>query len=116
MNYGQIHDMLNQNVAHKLSKKEIQDYNRPVHYSIHHGVLKPSAPYQIVSSLSTTSQRQLINDYWDKRPDLINKILGVLLQFRENPSAVSGFTNVLYNQNSRRQKQSPEVFCKRRCS
>ena len=89
----QIQDMVDRNVARKLSKEENETYSGPVHYLSHHEVLEPdslSTPCRIVFNASTTFQGQCINDYWAKDPDLLYNLLEVFLRFRENRFAIIG--------------------------
>lgn len=49
--HKQIENMIEREVARKLTKKEIDDYNGPVFYISHHEVLKPenkTTPCRIV--------------------------------------------------------------------
>ena len=53
----QITDMLNRNVAKKLTSGEIADYHGPVHYIPHHGVYKStssSTPLRIIFNSSSS--------------------------------------------------------------
>ena len=64
----------------------------PVHYISHHPVLRPestSTPVRIVFNLSATYQGHKLNDYWQKSPDLLNGLFGVILRFRENKVALT---------------------------
>ena len=90
---NQVKDMVNREVARKLSKDEIDNYKGPVHYISHHEVLKPdskSTPVRIVFNSSANYMGHVLNDYWAKGPDLLNNLLGVLIRFRENEVAFMG--------------------------
>ncbi|XP_068203031.1 uncharacterized protein [Palaemon carinicauda] len=53
----EIKDMVRRGVARKLTNKEIQEYNGPIHYIHHHEVLKPdssSTPVRIVFNSSAS--------------------------------------------------------------
>ena len=39
----------------------------------------------------------MLNEYWAKRPDLLNSLLGVLLRFRENEVALIGDVKKMYH-------------------
>ena len=86
----QIKDILARNVARKLSKEEhnkLTNYIGPTHYIAHHEVLKPeskSTPVRIVFNSSANYMGHVLNEYWEKGPDLLNNLLGVLIRFREN--------------------------------
>ena len=90
---NQVKDMVNREVARKLSKDEIDNYKGPVHYISHHEVLKPdskSTPVRIVFNSSAIYMGHVLIDYWAKGPDLLNNLLGVLIRFRENEVAFMG--------------------------
>ena len=81
--YGeQMNDMVKRNVARKLTDTEILEYSAPVHYIPHHGVTKTksSTPLRVVFNSSAVSMGHKLNDYWAKGPDVLNTLLGVLLQ------------------------------------
>ena len=97
---AQISDMLNRNVAKKLSNSEISAYTGPVHYITHHDVLKPestSTPCRIVFNSSANYQGHILNDYWAKGPDMINNMVGILIRFREHPHALVGDISKMYH-------------------
>ncbi|XP_064111565.1 uncharacterized protein LOC135219065 [Macrobrachium nipponense] len=63
----EIEDMVRRGVARKLTSKEIQEYNGPIHYIHHHEVLKPessSTPVRIVFNSSASYMGQRLNDFW----------------------------------------------------
>ena len=78
-----ITDMIQRGVARKLSIHEIETYNGPVFYIPHHGRTKPgSTDIRIVMNSSISIMGHVLNEYWDKGPDVINNLIGVLLNFR----------------------------------
>lgn len=96
----QIKEMEEMEFARKLSPQEIENYNGPVHYVAHHGVVRPdkkSTPLRIVFNSSSSYQGHRLNDYWLKGPDLLNSIFGVILRFREQAVAVSGDISKMYH-------------------
>ena len=83
----QIEDMVDREVARKLTLKELKEYKGPIHYISHHEVLKPdskSTPVRIVFKSSARYMGHALNDYWAKGPHLLNDLLGILIRFREN--------------------------------
>ena len=93
-------EMKEMNFSRKLSDEEIQDYKGPVHYISHHAVLRPdstSTPVRIVFNSSSTYQGHRHNDYWQKGPDLLNGLFGVILRFRENKVAITADISKMYH-------------------
>ena len=96
----QIKDMLDRNVARKLTEAEIREYDGPCHYISHHKVLKndsSSTPCRIVFDSSANFQNHTLNDYWGKGANLVNDLVGVLLRFRENKVGVVGDIKKMYH-------------------
>ncbi|XP_045110007.1 uncharacterized protein LOC123503946 [Portunus trituberculatus] len=96
----QIQDMVNRGVARRLSIKELNNYEGPVHYIHHHEVLKPSSsstPLRIVFNSSASYMGHILNDYWAKGPDVLNSLLGILIRFRQGKFAVTGDISKMYN-------------------
>ena len=96
----QIKDMLDRNVARKLTEAEIREYDGPCHYISHHEVLKngsSSTPCRIVFDSSANFQNHTLNDYWGKGANLVNDLVGVLLRFRENKVGVAGDIKKMYH-------------------
>ena len=80
-------EMEEMNFSRKLSDEEIKEHKGPVYYIPHHAVLRPdssSTPVRIVFNSSSMYQGHRLNDYWQKDPDLLNGLFGVILRFREN--------------------------------
>ena len=87
----QIEDMIEREVARKLSHTELENYKGSIHYISHHEVLKPaskSTPVRIVFNSSARYMNHSLNDYWAKGPHLLNDLLGILIRFRENRIAL----------------------------
>ena len=90
-NYAQIYqrqidDMISCGVARKVNSEELSEYNGPIHYIAHHAVLKSeskSTPCRIVFNSSANFHGHVLNEYFAKSPDIMNKLFGVLLRFRE---------------------------------
>ena len=97
---NQVQDMVQRGVARKLTKEELNDYKGPIHYISHHKVLKPdskSTPVRIVFNSSANYMGHVLNEYWAKGPDLLNSLLGILVQFRENEVAFIGDIKKMYH-------------------
>ena len=93
-------EMEEMSFSRKLSEKDINDYKGPVHYFSHHAVLRPestSTPVRIVFNSCPTYQGHKLNDYWQKGPDLLNGLFGVILRFRENKVALTADISKMYH-------------------
>ena len=96
----QIQDMIDRDVARKLTQEELRKYKGPAHYISHHEVLKPdskSTPVRIVFNSSANYMGHVLNEYWAKGPDLLNSLLGILIRFRENETAFIGDIKKMYH-------------------
>ena len=96
----QIQDMVDRDVAQKLTREELESYKGPIHYISHHEVVRPdskSAPVRIVFNSSAKYMGHLLNAYWAKGHDLLNSLLGVLIRFRENEVALVGDIKEMYH-------------------
>ncbi|XP_028413778.1 uncharacterized protein LOC114536622 [Dendronephthya gigantea] len=93
-------EMEKMSFSRKLTEAEVKDHKGPVHYISHHAVLKPestSTPVRIVFNSSATYQGHKLNDYWQKGPDLLNGLFGVILRFRENKVALTADISKMYH-------------------
>ena len=97
----QIEDMILRGVARKLTSEGINTYDGPIHYIVHHAVIKPdskSTPVRIVFDSSHSDKGHSLNSYWAKGPDgYMNNLLSVLLKFRENRIGIVGDIKKMYN-------------------
>ena len=93
--------MLSREVARKLTKDEISNYNGPVHYIAHHAVLKPTSkttPLRIVFNSSANYIGHILNEYWSKGPDVFpNTLYGIMIRFREDIVGFMGDITKMYN-------------------
>ncbi|XP_046863136.1 uncharacterized protein LOC124456869 [Xenia sp. Carnegie-2017] len=93
-------EMENMGFSRKLSEKEVKEHKQPFHYISHHAVLRPdstSTPVRIVFNSSATFLGHKLNDYWQKGPDLLNSLFGVILRFRENKVALTADISKMYH-------------------
>ena len=98
----QMQDMFDRQVARKISQDEINKYNGPVHYITHHAVIKKESlttPIRIVFNSSLNFNGHVLNEYWAKGPadGCINKLLKILLRFRENECGFIGDITKMYH-------------------
>ena len=96
----QIEDMIHRGVAKKLTYEDLESYDGPIHYILHHEVLKPdskSTPVRIVFNSSANYMGHTLNEYWAKGPNLLNNLLGILVRFRENEVAMIGDIKKMYH-------------------
>jgi hypothetical protein len=97
----QIVDMLNRNVARKLTAEEIREWNGPVFYLSHLAVQNPnskSTPVRIVFNSSQQCAGVSLNSALAKGPDnYINNLIGLLLRWREGRVAFVGDIKKMFN-------------------
>ena len=118
-NYAQIYkrqidDMISRGVARKVSSNELSEYEGPIHYIAHHAVFKPeskSTPCRIVFNSSANYHGHILNEYFAKGPDIMNKLLGVLLRFREERIGFIGdISKMFYSIKIPRRDQMTHLF------
>ena len=101
MNYNrEIQDMIDRNVARKITEEELCKYCVGVHYIPHHEVLKPgllSTPTRIVLNSSASYMGHHLNDYWAKGPNVLSDLLAILLRFRQYQVALVADIKKMYN-------------------
>ncbi len=71
-----------------------------VWYQPHHGVTNPNKPdkLRIVFDCDAEYQGTSLNKRVLQGPDMTNKLLGILLRFRENPVAIMGDIEAMFHQ------------------
>ena len=96
----QIEDMVKRGAARKVSLEELNNYKGPVYYIAHFEVMNPksrSTPCRIVFNSSAKFRGLSLNDYLAKGPSMLNKLLGVLIRFREGRHAFIGDIAKMYH-------------------
>ena len=96
----QIHDMLRRGAARHVSDDEVVGYTGGKFYISHFEVLNPkskSTPCRIVYNSSARFQGQSLNDYLAKGPSLLNKMIGVIMRFRECRHAFIGDISKMFH-------------------
>ena len=97
---AQIVDMIDRNVAIKLTEEQLRNYTGPLQYLSHHEVIKKdsaSTPCRIVFNSSAKYKGVSLNDCWAKGPDVMNNMLGILIRFREGKYAIAGDIKKMYH-------------------
>ena len=87
MHNEQIENMVDRGISRKFSVSKLLTYDGPVFYLFHHEVFKPESittQCRIVFNSPTNFKGNAVNNYWEKGPDLLNIISGILISFREN--------------------------------
>ena len=77
--------LLDDGHAEQVPESELQRADGKTWYLPHHGVYNPNKPSKIrvVFDCSATSRGTSLNDKLLSGPDLTNRLLGVLLRFRQ---------------------------------
>ena len=93
-----IHDALRQGYAEEVT--DVQRQDEYVWYLPHHPVQHPRKPgkVRIVFDCSARFQGMSLNDCIKQGPDLTNRLLGVLLKFRQEPIAINANIEGMFNQ------------------
>ena len=98
---AQIEDMVEREVARKLSDEEIRNYEGPKYYLSHLAVTNEkshSTPTRIVFNSSQICQGVSLNSFLAKGPDAyLNNILGLYLKWRSHKYAVVGDIRKMFN-------------------
>ena len=88
----QVKDFLARGVLEEINDEEMENYDGPVNYLDHHGVLSESAttPYRFVlnSSLENNKSGVSLNDCIPKGPNSIKPLLKCIMVFRSYPHIV----------------------------
>ena len=96
----QIEDMISRKAARVVSESELAKYKGPQFYISHFEVMNPkskSTPCRIVYNSSARYQGHSLNDHLAKGPSMLNRLLGVLMRFREGKHAFIGDIAKMYH-------------------
>ena len=97
---AQIEDMLQRGVARVVPHEELYNYKGPKFYIHHFEVMNPkskSTPCRIVFNSSSCFHGHSLNGYIAKGPKMLNRLLGVLLRFRQGQHAFIGDISKMYH-------------------
>ena len=98
---SQMSDMVERQVARKLSTQEIKDWKGPVYYISHLAVVNPrsqSTPVRIVFTCSQMYKGMSLNACLAKGPDnYLNNLVGILLRWREERVALIEDIKKMFN-------------------
>ncbi|XP_026051529.1 uncharacterized protein LOC113038382 [Carassius auratus] len=97
---AQIHEMVNNRAAIKLSEEVLQNWTGPVWYICHLIAPNPhsvSTPVRLVWNSSQKYKGLSLNDILIKGPDVLNPIRAVLLRFQTGVYAALGEIRKMYN-------------------
>ncbi|XP_064622573.1 uncharacterized protein LOC135484816 [Lineus longissimus] len=93
-----MQDLLDKGFAEPVPEDEMSQPGS-VWYLPHHNVVNPSKPekFRIVFDCAATYAGTSLNDQVFQGPDLMNKLIGVLMRFRECPVAVMGYIQEMFH-------------------
>ena len=93
-------DLLDKGYAEKVNENEIHRSDGYVWYLPHHPVMHPRKPdkVRIVFDCAAKYHGVCLNDVVFKGPDLTNKLVGVLLRFRQEPLAFMADIEGMFHQ------------------
>ena len=91
-------DMLVKGYASKVTEEELARDDGAVWYLPHHSVAKKADKIRVVFDCAARFRGTSLNDQVMQGPDLTNKLVGVLLRFRQEPVAVMADVEAMFNQ------------------
>ena len=97
---AQIEDMVDRGAARIVTEEELFKYQGPKFYIHHFEVLNPkskSTPCRIVYNSSANYKGHSLNSHLAKGPSMLNRLLGVLLRFREGKHAFIGDISKMFH-------------------
>ncbi|XP_013402959.1 uncharacterized protein LOC106168462 [Lingula anatina] len=96
----EIHQLLEKGYAEQVPSEELKRDDGKVWYLPHHPVLNPKKPdkCRIVFDCAATHKGTSLNDHVHQGPDLTNKLIGVLLRFRQEPVAFMADIESMFHQ------------------
>ena len=95
-----IQELIDKEYAEEVPEDQISMSDRPVWYLPHHLVLNPNKPgkLRMVFDCAAKYHGTSLNDQVLQGPDLMNKLIGVLMRFREESVAIMGDVEAMYHQ------------------
>ena len=95
-----IQDSLAKGYAEEVSQEDLHRNDGYVWYLPHHPVVHPRKPgkVRLVYDCAARCQGISLNDCIYQGPDLANKLIGVLLRFRQDRVAIMGDIEGMFNQ------------------
>ena len=95
-----MHDLFDKGYAERVCKKDLLRSDGAVWYLPHHPVFSPQKPEKtrIVYDCAAKYQGTSLNDNIHQGPDLTNKLIGVLLKFRQEPVALMAGIQEMFHQ------------------
>ena len=92
--------LLENEFVEEVPPDEINKNSGKVNYLSHHDVVKPSKPDKLrpVFNAAGKFKGKSMNDRWFQGPDLLNKLISVLLRFRQHEIAIVGDIKAMYHQ------------------
>ena len=94
---SEIDKLLTKGYAEVVPDDEIFSNDR-VWYIPHHGVSTVKKPLRVVFDCASKFKGKSLNDRCLQGPDLVNKLLSVLLRFRQHSIAIQADIEAMYNQ------------------
>lgn len=96
----EIHKLLDKQYAEVVPPEELSRCDGCVYYLPHHPVLNPRKPdkCRIVFDCAAKYSGTSLNDHVHQGPDLTNKLLGVLIRFRQGPVAFMADIEAMFHQ------------------
>ena len=91
--HGEINKLLEKGYAEPVPAGEIVGSDR-IWYIPHHGVTTEKKPLRVVFDCACQYKGKSLNDRCHQGPDLINKLLPVLLRFRQHSIYVLTYENI----------------------
>ena len=97
---SEIHKLLEKGYAEEVPQEQLARADGKVWYLPHHPVFNPKKPEKcrVVFDCAAKFGGLSLNDYVHQGPDLANKLLGVLLRFREGPVAFTADIEAMFHQ------------------
>ena len=95
-----IDDLIQKGYAEQVPEDEVESSSGWTWYLPHHNVINPNKPdkLRIVFDCAAEYAGTSLNKQVLQGPDLTNKMIGVLMRFREDPVAIMGDVEAMFHQ------------------